>query len=140
MCADTLLAYAAQVQDVKRQSVVRIFADTTPILQRLNFIDIGDAMGYEYDREASLPGVGLRSLNGNYPEQVEGQIVPVREGTAILGGLVKTDWQMAQNASRKSSRIAAKVGHDHSQPLDHHVEDAMQFASMRFLSKHGKEP
>jgi hypothetical protein len=88
---------------------VRIFADTTPILQRLNFIDIGDAMGYEYDREASLPGVGFRSLNGNYPEQVEGQIVPVREGTAILGGLVKTDWQMAQNASRKSSRIAAKA-------------------------------
>ena len=109
MCADTLLNYAAQVKDLKRQKIVQIFAKSSPILTLLNFIDLGDAMGYEYDRETALPGIGFRAINGTYPAQNEGLVVPVKEGTAIMGGLVQTDWQLAQNSSRKASRVAQKV-------------------------------
>jgi hypothetical protein len=107
--AELLINYARAVADVKRAAVVSVFAQSSPILERLHFIDIGDAMGYEYDRESVLPGVGFRSLNGSYPTQAEGMNVPVKEGTAIMGGLVKTDYQLAKNASRKASRVAKKA-------------------------------
>jgi hypothetical protein len=107
--ADTLLNYAAQVKDLKRQKIVQIFGTSSNILRLLNFIDLGDAMGYEYDRQQALPGVGFRAINGAYPDQPEGVIVPVKEGTAIMGGLVYTDRQLALNASRKAARVAAKV-------------------------------
>jgi len=107
--ADTLIQYAMQVPDLKRRAVVEIFAAANPVLERLNVIDLGDAMGYEYSREASLPGIGVRAVNEEWPDQAEGANVPVREGTAIVGGLVKTDRVLAKNADRKAGRIAKKV-------------------------------
>jgi len=104
--ADTLIQYAQAIPDLKRAGVVEIFAAASPIAERMNFIDLGDAMGYEYSEEGSLPAIGFRALNADYAAQAEGAIVPKREGTAIMGGLVSTDRQML---ARKAARIAMKL-------------------------------
>ncbi len=104
--ADTLLEYGRAVPDLKRRSVVEIFAAASPILSRLNFIDLADAFGYEYQVEASLPAIGFRALNEEWPEQAEGATVPQREGTAIFGGTVQTDRLML---GRKAGRMARKM-------------------------------
>ena len=105
--ADTLTQYAMAVPNKKRAAVVKIFATASVIAQYLNFIDIGDAMGYEYSKEGALPGIGFRSLNGSY-SHTEGDyaVNPLVEGTSIMGGLVQTDRQML---GRKGSRVNKKV-------------------------------
>jgi hypothetical protein len=106
--ADTLIQYAMEVPDKKRKGIVKIFQAASVILGLLFFIDLGDAMEYEYTKEAKLPGIGFRALNENYgaSAKTEGAIVPVKEGTSIFGGEVTTDRLML---ARKSSRVSAKV-------------------------------
>lgn len=105
--ADTLLQYAMAVPNAKRRGVVKIFAETSRIAQMLNFIDIGDSMVYEYNVETGLPNVGFRALNDDF-SHAEGNYVlaPRTEGTAIMGGVVKTDRQML---ARKPACVSAKT-------------------------------
>lgn len=106
--AEQLIQYAAMVPDLKRQGVVELFAAENAILEELFFINLGEAMGYEYNVEASLGGVGFRALNGEYDgaAKTSGTVNPIKEGTAILGGEVNTDRQML---ATRPNQIAQKV-------------------------------
>jgi len=107
--AEQLIQYAVMTPDLKRRGVVEIFAKKSPIIEELFFIDLLDAMGYEYDVEGALPGIGFRALNGDYDSQGAGVVNPVKEGTSIMGGLVTADHRKAKNAAYKASRIAMKI-------------------------------
>lgn len=109
--ASTLIDYAAMNPDLARRGVVEVFVEDVPILRELMFIDIGDAFQYQYDVEASLGGIGFRSLNGEYSAAAKkaGTTSRLYEGTAIMGGEVPIDRQMAGNAAYKANKVAMKA-------------------------------
>jgi hypothetical protein len=109
--AETLQQYALLAPDKKRSGVVEIFATAVAMLAALRFMDVGDALGYQYNQEASLGGIGFRSLNGDYAAgaKTTGVVNPVTETLAIMGGTVGTDRQFAANPAYKAGRIAMKA-------------------------------
>ncbi len=109
--AETLLQYAAMVPNKKRRGVVEAFAKENPILEVMRFQDIGDAKSYEYDVEAALGGIGFRALNGDYDDSAKttGVVNPVVESTAIMGGEVNIDRDLAKNATYKGSKTSMKA-------------------------------
>lgn len=75
--------------DAKRSAIIELFAETSPILQALEFTDIqGNA--YAYNREETLPGISFRGVNEAYPEST-GVINPETEPLRIVGGDLDVD-------------------------------------------------
>lgn len=106
--AEKLTQYAAMVPDLALQGVVEIFAKSSPVLDELYFIDLADKLGYEFNLEASLGGIGTRALNQEYADaaKTSGANKPIKEGTAIVGGEVLTDRQLL---ATRATRIAQKA-------------------------------
>jgi hypothetical protein len=90
------------------RGVVEVFTANSQVLSELRFIDLKEAVVYEFMAEASLGGVGTRALNADYAsaQQTSGKDKPIREGCVILGGGVLTDRQML---AMKANRIAKKA-------------------------------
>lgn len=88
--AVTLVEAAKQFpNDAKRSAIIELFAETSPILQALEFNDIqGNA--YAYNREEVLPGISFRGVNEAYPEST-GVINPMFEPLLIVGGDLDVD-------------------------------------------------
>ncbi len=109
--AETLLQYATQVPNKARRGVVEIFAAENALFELLKFQDLGDAFVYEYDREASLGGIGFRSLNGDYPAAAKttGVVNQIREPAVILGGEANIDRQLYGNNAYKANKVAMKA-------------------------------
>jgi hypothetical protein len=109
--AELLSQYAAQVGDKVRRGVIEVFAAENPLLSVLRFQDLGDQIIYEYNREASLGGVGFRALNGEYSAAAKGVgiVNPIREVTAILGGEVPVDRQLYGNTTIRANKTAMKA-------------------------------
>ena len=85
----TLLEAAKLQQDPLKRGVIEVFPRTSPVLERMPFMDIaGNA--YTYNREESLPGVAFRSVGGSYTEST-GVVNPVTESLKILGGTSDVD-------------------------------------------------
>jgi hypothetical protein len=109
--AENLLQYAAQVLNLARRGVVEVFSAENLLFEVLRFTDIGEADAYEYNREASLGGIGFRALNADYAAAAKttGVINPVIERTAILGGVVEIDRQRAASDAYRANKVAMKA-------------------------------
>jgi hypothetical protein len=106
--AETLLQYAMLFPNQVQRGIVELFAAENPLVAAMRFVNVGEAMGYEHNREADLGGVGARAVNEEFPDaaKTSGTGVKVVEGTAVVGGEIFTDIQLL--ASRPT-RIAQKV-------------------------------
>ncbi|WP_298031624.1 major capsid protein [uncultured Desulfovibrio sp.] len=72
-----------------RRGVVETFARTSPVLERLPFMDM-NGIAYSYNVEQTLPGIAFRDYNANYVEST-GEVNPVTEKLYIMGGLSSVD-------------------------------------------------
>ena len=85
----TLVEASKLIQNPLQRGVVEIFARTSPVLERLPFLDVaGNA--YSYNIEETLPGVAFRGINETYTEST-GIVNPVTESLKIFGGTGRVD-------------------------------------------------
>ncbi len=85
----TLAEASKYGDDVKRDGIVRIISETSPMFDKLTFKSIkGNA--YRYNIEQALPSVAFRGINESYTDNT-GVINPAVENLVILGGEVKID-------------------------------------------------
>lgn len=74
---------------VKDAAIIKQYADSSAILDRLPFRDIaGSALSY--NREETMPGIGFRGVNEAYSEST-GVVNPQTETLAIAGGDLDVD-------------------------------------------------
>ena len=92
------LAQAAVVSTNQlARGIMEMFVQESPILDRIPFMEIaGNA--YQYNREATLPGVAFRGVNEAYSEST-GTFNQVTEGLTILGGDADVDRFIQQTRS-----------------------------------------
>lgn len=85
------LVEAAKVagQNTKRGTIIEIFAQANDVLAALPFMDI-TGTGYDYNREATLPGIGFRGINEEYTASV-GVINPMHDPLKVGGGTLDVD-------------------------------------------------
>lgn len=72
-----------------RNTIIEMFARSSPLLAALPFVDIPGG-SYAYRRQGSLPGVAFRAINQGFDESV-GVIVPESEMLRIAGGDLDVD-------------------------------------------------
>jgi hypothetical protein len=85
----TLLEASKLKHNPLQQGVVEIFAHTSPVIERLPFMDVaGNA--YSWNREQTLPGVAFRDYNETYTEST-GVVQPSTEVLKIFGGTARVD-------------------------------------------------
>jgi hypothetical protein len=90
MIGAVTLAEAANLSNNQRQrGVIETFINESPVLSRIPFMEIqGNA--YQYNTEATLPGVAFRAVNAAYTEST-GTVNPATEGLKIMGGDADVD-------------------------------------------------
>ncbi len=91
--AHTMLDAAKLERDVLKKNVVGVFAESSPVLELMPFMDIPGG-AYKFNREETLPGVGFRGINEDYSEST-GVLQQLVETTSVLGGKSKTDRALA---------------------------------------------
>lgn len=85
----TLIEASKLIQNPLQRGVVELFARTSPVLERLPFLDVaGNA--YSYNIEETLPGVAFRGINETYTEST-GIVNPQIEAMKVFGGKGKVD-------------------------------------------------
>lgn len=76
-------------QDQLRAGVIEVFVENSPILERIDFLNLtGNA--YTYNMEGALPGVAFRGVNESYTPST-GVINPQVESLKIAGGELDVD-------------------------------------------------
>ena len=85
----TLAESSKLKQNPLQQGVVEVFASTSPVLERLPFMDVaGNA--YSWNREDELPGIAFRDYNETYTEST-GVVQHSTEVLKLFGGTAKVD-------------------------------------------------
>lgn len=103
----TLAESAKLSQDTLAKGVLETFVQTSPILDRIPFMEIaGNA--YAYDEEATLPGVAFRSVNEAYAEST-GTVNQKSEKLVILGGDADVDRFIQQTRSNVNDQRAEQT-------------------------------
>nr|WP_303168571.1 hypothetical protein [Bifidobacterium dentium] len=103
----TLAESAKLSQDTLAKGVLETFVQTSPILDRIPFMEIaGNA--YAYDEEATLPGVAFRSVNEAYTEST-GTVNQKSEKLVILGGDADVDRFIQQTRSNVNDQRAEQT-------------------------------
>ena len=103
----TLAESAKLSQDPLAKGVLETFVQTSPILDRIPFMEIaGNA--YAYDEEATLPGVAFRSVNEAYAEST-GTVNQKSEKLVILGGDADVDRFIQQTRSNVNDQRAEQT-------------------------------
>lgn len=103
----TLAESAELSQDTLAKGVLETFVQTSPILDRIPFMEIaGNA--YAYDEEATLPGVAFRSVNEAYTEST-GTVNQKSEKLVILGGDADVDRFIQQTRSNVNDQRAEQT-------------------------------
>lgn len=103
----TLAESAKLSQDTLVKGVLETFVQTSPILDRIPFMEIaGNA--YAYDEEATLPGVAFRSVNEAYAEST-GTVNQKSEKLVILGGDADVDRFIQQTRSNVNDQRAEQT-------------------------------
>lgn len=107
--AISLMDFAAQTQDDMRGGLIQKVTNESVFMRILRFVTV-DGFKYLYGEQATLGGVSFRQLNGSYTADT-GVVNPKEETLAILGGLVKTDVQLAQvrGGVARTNQIMAKM-------------------------------
>lgn len=85
----TLLEAAKLSQTPLQRGVIEVFPRTSPVLERLPFLDVASD-SYKYNQEEALPGIAFRGIGEGYTEST-GVINPVTETLAIMGGVSDVD-------------------------------------------------
>jgi len=95
--------------EVKRQSVIEMFANASNIMRIIPLMDI-PGESYTYNLEAKLPGVGFRGYNGAFAESY-GVINPQVEVLRIAGGDLDVDRQLIRTRGEgvRTSEEAMKI-------------------------------
>jgi hypothetical protein len=75
--------------DVVRNTVIEMFAASTPLMQAMQWMDIPGG-SYHYNQEGQLPGVAFRGINQSYDEST-GILNPQTEVLRIVGGDLDVD-------------------------------------------------
>jgi hypothetical protein len=91
--AISLIDFANQTTEPMRKGLVQKITNESVFLKRLNFIPV-DGFTYEYRRQDTLGGIAFRALNASYTAD-QGVVNPYIESLAIMGGEVRTDYQIA---------------------------------------------
>ena len=103
----TLAESAKLSQDTLAKGVLETFVQTSPILDRIPFMEIaGNA--YAYDEEATMPGVAFRSVNEAYTEST-GTVNQKSEKLVILGGDADVDRFIQQTRSNVNDQRAEQT-------------------------------
>ena len=63
----TLTEASKLIQNPLQRGVVETFARTSPVLERLPFMDV-NGNAYSYNVEQTLPGIAFRDYNASYTE------------------------------------------------------------------------
>lgn len=103
----TLQESAKLSTDDLQIGVIETFVQTSPILDRLPFIDI-QGNSYAYNAEATLPGVAFRNVNEAYTEST-GVINQKTENLYILGGDADVDRFIEQTRSNLNDQRAIQT-------------------------------
>ena len=85
----TLTEASKLIQNPLQRGVVETFARTSPVLERLPFMDV-NGNAYSYNVEQTLPGIAFRDYNTSYTEST-GVINPHTEKLYIMGGISSVD-------------------------------------------------
>tara|TARA_R100001143_G_scaffold10327_1_gene12102 strand:+ start:7486 stop:8454 length:969 start_codon:yes stop_codon:yes gene_type:complete len=100
----SLLDYAALVPSARASGVIQTFAESSPVLERLQMIDVGAAESYKYNVETGLGGATWRAIGQNITAD-NGVISPAQENLSILSRVVQIDRQRSKNADYKAAQI-----------------------------------
>jgi len=85
----TLVEASKLIQNPLQKGVVETFASTSPVLERLPFLDVaGNA--YAWNQEQTLPGIAFRAINSTYDEST-GVVQQKTEALKVFGGISKVD-------------------------------------------------
>jgi len=95
--------------DQLRAGVIEVFAQNSPILERLDFLNL-DGNAYTYNMEGALPGVAFRGVNESYTPST-GVINPQVESLKIAGGELDVDTHIIRSRGGKvrSAHEALKI-------------------------------
>jgi hypothetical protein len=99
-------AAVASENDLQR-GVIEAFVNESVILDRIPLLEI-EGNAYAYNKEATLPGVAFRAVNGSYTEST-GTIVQATETLAILGGDADVDRFIQQTRSNINDQRAIQT-------------------------------
>lgn len=106
--AISLVEAAKLSQTYLQRGVIETFIHNSPILDRIPFMGIqGNA--YAYNKEASLPGVAFRAVNGSYTEST-GTVNQDTESLVILGGDADVDKFIVQTRGDVNDQRAVQTG------------------------------
>ncbi|WP_295908111.1 major capsid protein [uncultured Bifidobacterium sp.] len=105
--AITLQESAKLSQDMLAKGVLETFTQTSPILDRLPFMDI-EGNAFAYNEEAMLPGVEFRNVNEAYSEST-GTVNQKTETLKILGGDADVDRFIQQTRSNLNDQRAEQT-------------------------------
>lgn len=105
--AITLQESAKLSQDMLAKGVLETFTQTSPILDRLPFMDI-EGNAFAYNEEAMLPGVEFRNVNEAYSEST-GTVNQKTETLKILGGDADVDRFIQQTRSNLNDHRAEQT-------------------------------
>jgi hypothetical protein len=90
-----------------QRGVIETFVNESVILDRLPLLEI-NGNAYAYNKEATLPGVAFRAVNGGYTEST-GTVVQATETLAILGGDADVDKFIQQTRSNVNDQRAVQT-------------------------------
>lgn len=85
----TLYEASKLIQNPLQAGVVALFAETSPVLENLPFLDVSGS-AYSHNIEETLPGVAFRDINQPYDASV-GVVQQFTERLKIFGGVVPVD-------------------------------------------------
>lgn len=103
----TLLEASKLKQDPLQQGVVEIFAESTPVLQYMPFMDVAGS-AYQFNVEESLPGVAFRDYNEVYDEST-GVVQHVTENLKVFGGSAKVDRALIRTQGNENDLLAIQT-------------------------------
>ena len=103
----TLAESAKLSTDDLQRGVIETFVQSSPILDRIPFIDI-QGNSYSYNAEGTLPGVAFRSVNEAYTEST-GVVNQQHENLYILGGDADVDRFIEQTRSNLNDQRAIQT-------------------------------
>jgi hypothetical protein len=103
----TLEESAKLSEDTLTKGVLETFVQTSPILDRLPFMDI-EGNAYAYNEEATLPGVAFRGVNEGYTEST-GTVNQKSESLKILGGDADVDRFIQKTRSNLNDQRAEQT-------------------------------
>lgn len=103
----TILEAAKLKQDPLQQGVVEIFAESSPVLQYIPFMDVA-GNSYSFNVEQTLPGVAFRDYNEVYDEST-GVVQHLTENLKVFGGSAKVDRALIRAQGNENDLLAIQT-------------------------------